>query len=567
MATDIRDEIFKNIIDKKFSAMVTAEGSGIIAGIDAAVKLAEELGLQIDYCLQDGSPIIAGEKVLLLRGTPKQIAQAEEVIIGTMSMASGIATAAKYAAEKAGEKVRVVAGAWKKMPPAVKDLVRAAILSGGGKFRITDLPFVYLDKNYVRLLGGIQEALAAVESLEDMCKCIQLKGESLDIVHEAELAARNGADIIMIDTGVVQHVEQVVAHLQELGLRDEVKVAFGNGVKLQDIAMLAAKGFDILDIGLQIIDAPLLDMKLDVLKLEKNKTGMLEANLFEKTELWIRDIYLQAANLNEIADAIAEVLNLNKQEVLVIDVQDTAISLDILKTKINLTDIAGKEKELLSRLKQIKHVEIGTNCTIHAEGILGVITMDKAFVDRALGASYDMSADMNAKIASRVKVFPTGFEIIRGYIEDTNSLMIKERLEAAGFKVSIGNALDDDIKIIQRAIRAAIDDGYGLIITTGGTGAESKDCTVEAVLSIDKQAATPYIVKFQKGCGRHVKNGVRIAVGRVDNCWIISLPGPNAEVQIAMETIISVLNTCNKYELAEHIAKNLRAALQDKNKH
>lgn len=565
MVIDIRDEIFSNLLKEEFPAVITVERAGILAGIEAAVEEAKSLGLKVDYCLQDGSTIIAGEKVMLLRGSPKQIAQAEEILIGTMSMSSGIATATQQALVSANNKIRVVAGAWKKMPPQVKHLVRTAITIGGGKFRITDAPFIYIDKNYVRMFGGIQEALAAVENFKDMTKCIQLKGESAAIEIEAKIAVTSGADIIMIDTGNLADVEQVLCHLKRLDLRDKVQVAFGNGVKLVDIHLLAEKDIDIIDIGLQIIDAPLLDMRLDVLRLKNNRNAMLEVNLFEKTELWIKGIYLKDANLSLIAAVIAQTLHLEQKEVLVIDVQDNGISLDILKRKVNLINIAGKEQALLQNLAQVENVVLDKECHIRAEGILGVIAMNSKDVDKALERVADGVTNVKNKVARRVKVFPTGFELIKGYIEDTNSPMIKRMLENRGFKVNIGEILDDDIQLIQHEIRTAIDDGYGLIITTGGTGAEHKDCTVEAVLNIDQCAITPYIVKFQKGCGRHVKNGVRIAVGQVEDCLIISLPGPNSEVAVAMDTIIPLIHKVNKQELGDAIANNLQGILKDKN--
>ena len=72
--------------------------------------------------------------------------------------------------------------------------------------------------------------------------------------------------------------------------------------------------------------------------------------------------------------------------------------------------------------------------------------------------------------------------------------------------------------------------GFGLIITTGGVGAESKDHSVEAVLKLDPHAITPWILKFTPDMKRHHKEAVRIAVGRVGICRIVSLPGPHAEV-------------------------------------
>ncbi len=57
---------------------------------------------------------------------------------------------------------------------------------------------------------------------------------------------------------------QVVKRLNQLNLRKKVKIAFGGNVTLDDIDVLKDLDIDVLDIGRQIIDAPLLDMRLEV---------------------------------------------------------------------------------------------------------------------------------------------------------------------------------------------------------------------------------------------------------------------------------------------------------------
>ena len=54
----------------------------------------------------------------------------------------------------------------------------------------------------------------------------------------------------------------------ELGLRNKVSIAFGGGVRLEQIDELKALGVDILDIGREIVDAPLLDMRVELVGTE-----------------------------------------------------------------------------------------------------------------------------------------------------------------------------------------------------------------------------------------------------------------------------------------------------------
>jgi len=98
-----------------------------------------------------------------------------------------------------------------------------------------------------------------------------------------------------------------------------------------------------------------------------------------------------------------------------------------------------------------------------------------------------------------------------------------------------------------------------LIITTGGVGAEAKDCTVEALLRVDPAAATPYIIKFTIGTGRHVKEGVRIAVGEIGISRFVALPGPTREVKLGLDRLLEALEKkWEKGKTAEYIASALR---------
>ncbi|HUH65467.1 MAG TPA: molybdopterin-binding protein, partial [Syntrophales bacterium] len=141
-------------------------------------------------------------------------------------------------------------------------------------------------------------------------------------------------------------------------------------------------------------------------------------------------------------------------------------------------------------------------------------------------------------------------------IQDANTPYIKERLEKEGYSVTVGDVLEDDMESIVPALRRALDGAYGLIITTGGVGAEDKDRMVESFLRLDPEAATPYIIRYEKGKGRHEKDGVKIGIAYIRPTYLIALPGPHEEVKAGMEVIIFGLKKgLGKEELASALAK------------
>lgn len=294
-----------------------------------------------------------------------------------------------------------------------------------------------------------------------------------------------------------------------------------------------------------------------------------EWNLLEKTELRVERIGLDGANLTDAAAVVAGVLGLAVEEVFVIDARDDLLTLDVLRTTIDPYTLVGKQSELLAALGRLPGVEIRPDTSLCSEGMLGWVAAAATEGRAALDRSREMAGQIAAAIASRVLVFSTGPEVISGQIEDTNKPWIAERMTAAGYRVSAGADLPDDGDAIALAIREAAEElGYGVIITTGGVGAESKDGTVEALLTLDPQAATPYLFEVEQGVGRHVKPGVRIGVGDVSGATAVCLPGPHAEATVGVEALIEGLTAgLAKDALAEHVASALRARLRHHHSH
>ena len=187
------------------------------------------------------------------------------------------------------------------------------------------------------------------------------------------------------------------------------------------------------------------------------------------------------------------------------------------------------------------------------------MALDSRESKKAMAKSRRMGQEIRERVAKRVIVFSTGFEVEKGMIADTNYPLIEKRLREKGYTVKFGGILPDEPGAIAYQLQKALDEGFGLIITTGGVGAEAKDCTVEALLRVDPAAATPYIIKFTIGTGRHVKEGVRIAVGEIGISRFVALPGPTREVKLGLDRLLEALEKkWEKGKTAEYIASALR---------
>ena len=91
---DIRDLIFASVKGKKFIAQISARGEGIISGVEWLKKACDNLGINLKKWKKNGARVRPADIVAILEGDAKQMARGEEELIGWISKASGIATAA-----------------------------------------------------------------------------------------------------------------------------------------------------------------------------------------------------------------------------------------------------------------------------------------------------------------------------------------------------------------------------------------------------------------------------------------------------------------------------------------
>ncbi len=262
---DIRETLFRGFENKIATAKIKVEKEGVIAGISRSMEKLIDLGIKITKHVEEGEFLRTGELVLQFSGPVKEVIKAEDKILGNLLKFSGVATASREAYSLAEEKLKIVSGAWKKMPLEIKEQLRQAIQVGGVSIRICDNPFVYLDKNYVRIFGSIAQALDAAKSFPHHKKVIQIRGETGSLEKETEEAVMGQATVLMVDTGNVDDVRRVISYLEQKGMRGEKEIAFSGGISISEIPGFFDLGIDILDIGTQIIDAPLLDMKMDII--------------------------------------------------------------------------------------------------------------------------------------------------------------------------------------------------------------------------------------------------------------------------------------------------------------
>lgn len=242
-------------------AVVEAVEAGLAAGARlVSPDLAPAPAGEWRVLFEDGQRVAPGDVLIELEGDAGELGVAEDYALGPIGFASGIATGARRFRDAAPPGLSVACGGWKKLPAALKPMLRAGLAAAGVFPRLVEGDFVYVGKNAVLLHGGVAAAVATARALNAGPVAIQVKS-----VTEARYGFEAGAGILMVDTGDLADLADVHAALQSDGVRRQVKLAFGGGVRLDQLAPAHDAGADAVDVGRAILNAPLIDLRLRVI--------------------------------------------------------------------------------------------------------------------------------------------------------------------------------------------------------------------------------------------------------------------------------------------------------------
>jgi molybdopterin adenylyltransferase len=146
---------------------------------------------------------------------------------------------------------------------------------------------------------------------------------------------------------------------------------------------------------------------------------------------------------------------------------------------------------------------------------------------------------------TKIAVLTVSDGVTLGIREDLSGRLALAIIEA-GLHPDILTALavPDDLKQIADTLRAWADEGYGLIITSGGTGISPRDNTPQATLSvIDYQV--PGIAELMRS--ESLKKTPMAALSRAiagvrGRTLIINLPGSPKGVQECLDAVMPILS-------------------------
>lgn len=257
------DDVSCTIVpDRPAEAVIFTKEDCIVAGIKEAGSIFCYLGIQAETTLKDGDRLKEGDIIFELKGGAVSILRAERLTLNFLGHLSGIATLTRACMDvvrKHSETTRVACT--RKTTPGIRKFEKLAVAAGGGdphRFNLSDS--VMIKDNHVKLMG-IEAAIEAAKKT-GFTRKIEVEVESAD---DAVLAAKLGADIIMLDNMQPEAVRETLEILKEKGLRDSVIVEASGGISQANLEGYAKTGVDVISMGSLIHKSRWIDISLEII--------------------------------------------------------------------------------------------------------------------------------------------------------------------------------------------------------------------------------------------------------------------------------------------------------------
>ena len=242
--------------DEKIIANFTARKSGVVAGIDMARAVLEEVGLtDIAVLVKDGASVKSGEVLMTVRGDTRAILLAERTALNFLGHLSGIASLTRTWVDAVAGTNCIIRDT-RKTTPGMRLLEKYAVRMGGGTNHRMSLSDAALIKdNHIAAAGGVAQAFSKVRENFPTTE-IEIEVDTLDQLREA-LPLK--PDLVLLDNMSPAQCAEAVSIVA-----GATKLEASGGITLDNAKAYALTGVQFLAIGALTHSAPVFDIGLDL---------------------------------------------------------------------------------------------------------------------------------------------------------------------------------------------------------------------------------------------------------------------------------------------------------------
>lgn len=130
-----------------------------------------------------------------------------------------------------------------------------------------------------------------------------------------------------------------------------------------------------------------------------------------------------------------------------------------------------------------------------------------------------------------------------GLRHDSSGPLLARLLGDLGFAVDGVVVVPDEVGAVQAAVRAAVDAGADVVVTTGGTGFAPRDVTPEAVRPLLEREAPGIVEALRQHRRDEVPTTIlsRAVAGTVGASFVLTLPGSTGGVRDGVTVLTPVI--------------------------
>ncbi len=218
------------------------------------LQLSEKISL--DWKVQDGDDIQAGQVVCKLSGPSRPLLTGERTALNFLQTLSATATRTRqYVDAIKGTSAKILDT--RKTIPGLRLAQKYAVQCGGGhNHRIGLYDGILIKENHIEATGSIEQAISGALSLKANVT-VEVEVETLD---QLRSAIESGAKRILLDNMGLEELKQAVVIANKKAILEA-----SGGVSLDNIRAVAETGVDYISIGdiTKNIDAIDLSMRFD----------------------------------------------------------------------------------------------------------------------------------------------------------------------------------------------------------------------------------------------------------------------------------------------------------------
>ena len=217
------------------AAKIFAKTAGYVSGLEELKIIYEILNVSTDLEKRDGDAFQKGDILAKLKGKVRNILIGERLSLNLITHMSSItSTTRKFVdiIKHSGKMVKIACT--RKTTPGLRIFEKKAVELGHGdthRFSLDDM--ILLKDTHLRSYeGDVKKLLIDIKKKASFTKKIEIEVEK---VEDVLIAAKNGADIVMLDNFSPDGVEDCINLLKKHNFRDKVMIEVSGGINLENI--------------------------------------------------------------------------------------------------------------------------------------------------------------------------------------------------------------------------------------------------------------------------------------------------------------------------------------------